>query len=61
MHVNAADAVLHSWDNGNAIKAPQGIAVDAAGNVYVSNTNANPVRSSPRPAPSWPRWRAWYG
>ena len=39
VHINSAGTVLHNWNGGGLVSAPRGVAVDAAGNVYVSSTN----------------------
>jgi sugar lactone lactonase YvrE len=44
LRLDATGAIVRSWNNGGALKTPKGIAVDEAGNVYVSNTGTNKVQ-----------------
>jgi sugar lactone lactonase YvrE len=43
LHLAANGNVLANWNGGGTIKKPRGVAVDAGGNVYVSNTGVNRV------------------
>jgi DNA-binding beta-propeller fold protein YncE len=44
LRLDATGAIVRNWNNGGALKTPKGIAVDEAGNVYVSNTGTNKVQ-----------------
>ena len=57
VHINSAGTVLRSWNSGATVNHPRGIAVDAAGNVYVAN-GGNTGCGSSRPTGTLPvdRW-----
>lgn len=43
LHLSTSGAVLDTITHNGAIKTPRGVALDAAGNIYVSNSGANTI------------------